>query len=45
MVRVVLTADRTLISDYSGSEFIGFAATFPKVLPAPIYQWLFCPMR
>jgi len=40
---IVLTTDRTLASDYNGSEFIGFGATFPKVLPAVLYRSLFAP--
>ena len=42
---VVLTADRTLMSSYNGSQFIGFAACFPKVLPRWLYTRLFCPQR
>ena len=42
---VVLTADRTLMSSYTGSQFIGFAACFPKVLPKWLYTRLFCPQR
>ncbi len=41
--RVVLTADRTLMSSYNGSQFIGFAACFPRVLPKWLYVRLFCP--
>ncbi len=40
---IVLTADRTLMSSYNGSQFIGFAACFPKVLPRWLYNRLFCP--
>jgi len=40
---VVLTTDRTLASDYNGSEFLGFGATFPKILPDFLYQYLFLP--
>jgi radical SAM superfamily enzyme YgiQ (UPF0313 family) len=39
----VLTADRTLMSSYNSSQFIGFAACFPKVLPKWLYTRLFCP--
>jgi radical SAM superfamily enzyme YgiQ (UPF0313 family) len=39
----VLTADRTLMSSYSSSQFVGFAACFPKVLPKWLYTRLFCP--
>lgn len=40
----MLTADRTLMSSYGGSQFIGFAACFPRVLPKQLYTRLFCPM-
>jgi radical SAM superfamily enzyme YgiQ (UPF0313 family) len=43
--RIVLTADRTLMSDYNGSMFIGFAACFPRVLPKQLYTRLFCPSQ
>jgi radical SAM superfamily enzyme YgiQ (UPF0313 family) len=41
--RIVLTADRTLMSAYNGSMFIGFAACFPRVLPKWLYTKIFCP--
>jgi len=41
--RIVLTADRTLMSSYNGSMFVGFAACFPRVLPRWLYTRLFCP--
>ena len=41
--RIVLTADRTLMSSYNGSMFVGFAACFPRVLPKWLYTRLFCP--
>lgn len=40
---VVLTADRTLMSDYNRNMFIGFAATFPAVIPEWLYLRIFCP--
>ncbi len=40
---IVLTTDRTLASDYNGNEFIGFGATFPKILPDFLYRSLFAP--
>ncbi len=40
---MVLTTDRTLASDYNGSEFIGFGATFPKILPNIIFNTIFSP--
>ena len=43
MARIVLTADRTLMSSYNASMFIGFAACFPRVLPKWLYTRLFCP--
>ena len=42
---IVLTADRTLMSSYNGSQFIGFAACFPRVLPRWLYSRLFCPAQ
>ena len=42
---IVLTADRTLMSSYNGSQFIGFAACFPRVLPRWLYLRLFCPSQ
>lgn len=41
--KIVLTADRTLMSEYNKVEFIGFAACFPKVLPQWLYSMIFCP--
>ena len=43
--RIVLTADRTLMSAYNGSMFIGFAACFPRVLPRWLYARVFCPAQ
>ena len=43
--RIVLTADRTLMSNYNGSMFIGFAACFPRVLSKRLYTRLFCPAQ
>ena len=43
--RIVLTADRTLMSSYNGSMFVGFAACFPRVLPRWLYTRLFCPAQ
>lgn len=42
---VVLTADKTLMSSYNGSMFVGFAACFPRVLPRWLYTRLFCPAQ
>jgi len=41
--KIVLTADKTLMSSYNGSMFIGFAACFPRVLPKWLYTRVFCP--
>ncbi len=40
---IILTTDRTLASDYNGSIFVGFGASFPKVLPSFLYDPLFAP--
>lgn len=41
--KVVLTSDRTLMSEYNNNEFIGFAACAPGFLPGFLYKSLFCP--
>ena len=42
--RIVLTADRTLMSEYSGGMFLGFSACVPKgVIPDRLYFSLICP--
>jgi len=41
--QVVLTADRTLASEYGGSIFVGFAACAPKLLPDFLYRLFLCP--
>ena len=42
--KIVLTADRTLMSDYGGSIFLGFSACVPKgLIPDKVYFSLFCP--
>jgi len=44
MDRVLLTADRTLMSDYHGHIFIGFGTCAPpNVIPERLYSWLFFP--
>ncbi len=43
MVKVILTADRTLMSDYNNNVFLGFAACAPKFLPGWLYTKIFCP--
>ncbi len=42
--KILLTADRTLTSDYHHNEFIGFGACAPpNVIPDWLYKWLFFP--
>jgi len=42
--RIVLTADRTLMSNYRGNEFIGFGSTTPpNVVPEWLFRILFFP--
>ena len=43
MVKVVLTADKTLMSDYNKHIFLGFAACAPKFIPGWLYTKIFCP--
>jgi radical SAM superfamily enzyme YgiQ (UPF0313 family) len=43
IVKIVLTADRTLLSGYNGHVFLGFAACAPKLLPSWLYTRIFCP--
>lgn len=43
-VPIVLTADRTLMSEYGGGIFLGFSACVPKgLIPDRLYFSLFCP--
>jgi len=42
-VKVILTADRTLLSEYNKHIFVGFAACGPKIIPTWLYTKLFCP--
>ena len=43
-VEVLLTSDRTLMSDYHGNEFIGFGTCAPpNFIPEWIYSYLFFP--
>lgn len=43
-VPIVLTADRTLMSEYGGGVFMGFSACVPKgLIPDRLYFSLFCP--
>lgn len=42
--KVVLTADRTLMSEYGGYLFLGFSACVPKgLIPDWLYFSMFCP--
>ncbi|MEW6069714.1 MAG: radical SAM protein [Candidatus Thermoplasmatota archaeon] len=41
--KIVLTSDRTLMSEYNNNQFIGFAACAPSFLPSFLYKTLFCP--
>jgi len=41
---VVLSSDRTMMSNYHGREFLGFGATSPSVgVPEFIFRWIFTP--
>ncbi len=40
---VILSTDRSLMTDHHGSEFLGFGTTMPLILPRSFIQWLFCP--
>ena len=42
--KIILTADRTLMSDYHKNEFVGFGTCAPpNVIPDWLYSWLFFP--
>jgi len=42
--KIVLTADRTLMSEYSGGIFLGFSACAPRgLIPDRLYFSLICP--
>jgi hypothetical protein len=44
MADIILTADRTLMSDYHKNEFIGFGTCAPpNVIPNWLYSFLFFP--
>lgn len=41
---VVLTTDRTMMTNHHGKEFLGFMATGPAIgLPEPIWMWICAP--
>ncbi len=42
--KIVLTSDRTLMSEYNGHIFLGFSACMPRgLIPDKVYFSLFCP--
>ncbi len=42
--KIVLTADRTLMSEYNGGIFLGFSACIPRgIIPDRVYFSFFCP--
>ena len=42
--KIVLTADRTLMSEYAGGIFLGFSACMPQgLIPDKLYFSMFCP--
>lgn len=43
MARVILTSDSTLMSEYNGNEFLGFAACSPALMPEWLYKKILCP--
>lgn len=43
MVKVILTADRTLTSEYNRHIFLGFAACAPSFIPKWLYERIFLP--
>jgi len=42
-MKIILSADRTLMSGYNNMTFLGFAACAPKFIPGFIYEKIFCP--
>jgi radical SAM superfamily enzyme YgiQ (UPF0313 family) len=42
MAQIVLTADRSLMSDYGDALFVGFAACAPKLMPEFLYKLFLC---
>ena len=43
MSKIILTTDRTLMSEYNGNEFLGFAACSPTLIPDWLYSKILCP--
>jgi hypothetical protein len=44
MTKILLTSDRTLMSDYHSNEFIGFGTCAPpNFVPEWLYSYLFFP--
>ncbi|MDI6806503.1 MAG: hypothetical protein QMD14_01660 [Candidatus Aenigmarchaeota archaeon] len=39
---IVLTANKTLMSNYGENEFLGFAATSPGIVPELFYEKILC---
>ncbi len=40
---VILSTDRSLMTNHHGNEFLGFGTTMPLILPRRFIQWLFAP--
>ncbi len=40
---VILSTDRSLMTNHHGNEFLGFGTTMPLILPRKFIQWLFAP--
>jgi len=44
MAEVVITTDRTMMSNHHGKEFLGFGATgVPVIFPESLWYWMFAP--
>ena len=44
-MKVVLTADRALMSDYNGTNYMGFVSALPSNLIEKYAEWVFFPTR
>ena len=40
---VILSTDRSLMTNHHGKQFLGFGTTMPVILPRKFIEWLFCP--
>ena len=41
---IILTTDRTMMSNHHGKEFIGFMTTGPAIgMPEKLWMWIACP--